>query len=223
MADVADVAELSQAADLLEAFRARHLTSYHYYPLHDWLGKVYTRQGEPAKAKAAFRVLATAPWKDFQWRAEVAQGQLLLSAADYAGALEHFQRVLAGNAETPGEKAQQQEALLAKATCLSAQGDDDEAETLLRGLIEDTPAEEAAVQATAHCALGDSMRAAGKPKDALLAYLYVDLLLPSEQQEHAKALYYIAQLFNQLGQPDRAGEAQSRLKATYPNSTWAKK
>lgn len=218
-----DAAELSRAAELLEAFRSSHLTSYHYYPLHDWLGRVYARQGEPAKARAAFQVLAAAPWKDLQWRAEVAQGQLLLGEADYAGAFEHFHRVLAGNAETPGEKAQQQEALLAKATCLSAQGDYDEAETLLRGLIEDTPAEDAAVQAAVHCALGDSMRAAGKPKDALLAYLYVDLLLPSQQQEHAKALYYLAQLFNQLGQPDRASEAQLRLKTTYPNSTWAKK
>lgn len=218
-----DAAELSRAAELLEVFRSSHLTSYHYYPLHDWLGKIYARQGEPAKARAAFRVLAAAPWKDFQWRAEVAQGQLLLGEADYAGAFEHFQRVLAGKAETPSEKAQQQEALLSKATCLSAQGDYDESETLLRGLIEGTPAEDAAVQAAAHCALGDSMRAAGKPKDALLAYLYVDLLLPSQKQEHAKALYYLSQLFNQLGQSDRAGEAQSRLKTTYPNSTWAKK
>ena len=218
-----DAAELSRAAELLEAFRSSHLTSHHYYPLHNWLGKVYVRQGEFAKAKAVFEVLASAPWKDFQWRAEVAQGELLLGEADYAGAFEHFQRVLAGKAETPSEKAQQQEALLAKATCLSAQGNYDEAETLLRGLIEDTPAEEAAVQAAAHCALGDSMRAAGKPKDALLAYLYVDLLLPSQQQEHAKALYYLTQLFNQLGQPDRAGEAQLRLKTTYPNSTWGKK
>lgn len=220
---LADPGELARAAELLEAYRSSHLTSYHYYPLHEWLGKVYARQGDRAKATAAFDELAKAPWKDLQWRADVGQGRLLLDAGDYAAALERFNRVLAESGESSAEKLLQQEALLAKAECLAAQGSYAEAETLLLGIIDNTPAEEASVQAAAHNALGDSMRAAGRPKDALLAYLYVDLLVASEQQEHAKALYYLGELFNQIGEPARAAEAWERLRATYPNSAWAKK
>lgn len=218
-----DPRKLPEAVAAIEAFRSAYLTSYHYYPLHEWLGKVYAQQGDIAKARTAFAELAKAPWRDFQWRAQLAEGRLLMDTGDLTGALERFDRVLADDAATPSEKLLQQQARLAKGQCLTAQGTFEKAEAIFREIIDQTPADEAPVQAAAHNALGDLLREAGKPKDALLAYLYVDLLVPTEQSEHAKALYYIAQLFGELGQADRAKEARERLRSSYPNSPWASK
>ena len=84
------------------------------------------------------------------------------------------------------------------------------------------PAEDAATQAAAHNALGDCLRAAGRPKEALYAFLHTDLLFSKDKGEHARALAQISQLWRdpQLNRPDRAEEVMERLKQEYPRSPY---
>ncbi|MFW6124537.1 MAG: tetratricopeptide repeat protein [Pirellulales bacterium] len=220
---LADPARLDEAAGLLEAFVEQHPNSYHYYPLHEWLARVYMQTGNVAKARLALDTLRSAPWKEYQLRAIVAEGRLLQRQQQYEAAIAQFERVLAEQAATPDEKLQQQTAELAKAECLVALERFTDAEELLRGVIAAAPPERSDVHAAAHTALGDCLRAAGKAKEALLAYLYVDLLCADQKQEHAKALYYLAELWNEIGQPARAEDALARLQSDYPNSPWAKR
>ena len=94
------------------------------------------------------------------------------------------------------------------------------AETLLHEVIQATPPEDAAGQAPAYNTLGDCLRAANRPKDALLAYLHTDLLYSKDKEEHPRALHQIALLFRQLKQDGRADEFAQRLKTEYPRSRW---
>jgi hypothetical protein len=48
------------------------------------------------------------------------------------------------------------------------------------------------------CTLGDCLRAANRPKDALIAYLHTDLLSTKDKEEYPRALDAIADLFRQL-------------------------
>jgi hypothetical protein len=93
---------------------------------------------------------------------------------------------------------------------------------VLEEVIRDIPADATPLQAEAYLRQGDSLRATGKNKPALYAYLHVDLLFPGEEEFHAEALYRLSQLWSTVGHADRAAEDSARLQDRYPNSEWAK-
>ena len=92
---------------------------------------------------------------------------------------------------------------------------------MLHEVIQGNPPEDAAAQAPAYNTLGDCLRAANRPKDALFAYLHTDLLYSKDKEEHPRALHQIAELYRQLKQDGRADEFAQRLKQEYPRSPWA--
>ena len=89
-------------------------------------------------------------------------------------------------------------------------------------MIQENPAEDAAAQAPAYNTLGDCLRAANRPKDALIAYLHTDMLYSKDKEEHPRALHEIATSFRQLKQDARADEFAQRLKQEYPRSVWTR-
>ena len=77
--------------------------------------------------------------------------------------------------------------------------------------------------AFAYVLQGDCYKAQSKMKDAALAYLHVPILFHKQKAAHAEALFHLAKISGQIGQPDRAAEAKEILLESYPNSEWAKK
>jgi hypothetical protein len=67
----------------------------------------------------------------------------------------------------------------------------------------------------AHNALGDYYRVKGDNAQAFWEYCKVDMLYNQDKEEHAKALYYLSQLFNKppRNNRDRAEEFLARLKS----------
>ena len=108
-------------------------------------------------------------------------------------------------------------AQLAKAESLAGLKEFTKAETLLREVIKATPPEDAAGQAPAYNTLGDCLRAANRPKDALLAYLHTDLLYSKDKEEHPRALHQISLIFRQLKQDGRADEFAQPLENRIPS------
>jgi TolA-binding protein len=112
--------------------------------------------------------------------------------------------------------------MLGKALCQQKQGLIDEAIATVDEVISKASESESQTLARAWVLKGDCLRAKNLPKDALMAYLHVDVLYASEPAAHAEALYRLASLWGPAGQQARAEEALALLTTRYPNSSWAK-
>ena len=217
-----DPARADEAIKALEEFRKEQSNTRFHYALHEMLGQLYLSQGKAQPARDAFVELAKAPWSDYHMKAKVYDGRVLLAGGKYTKATAVFDELAKSEGDSSEEKLHRQEAVVGKCECLVKQKKYEDAEKTLLEVIESTPGDESAVHAPAFNLLGDVYRETGKPKEAIRRYLYVDALLSGERSEHAKALAYLAQLWDQIGRPDRAEESRARLRDSYPNSPWAK-
>ena len=93
---------------------------------------------------------------------------------------------------------------------------------MVEQVIKDADPEQKELHARAYNALGSCYQRAGQAKDALLAYLHVDVLYSSVPDAHAEALANLATLWRSIGQESRAREARQVLEQRYANSKWAK-
>ncbi len=115
------------------------------------------------------------------------------SKASTSDAIAELDKLIAGS---PKGSERQRAAQLAKAESLAGMKQFKEAETLLaRGHPGEPRPKTPPAQAPAYNTLGDCLRAANRPKDALLAYLHTDLLYSKDKEEHPRALHQIAVLF----------------------------
>ncbi|MFQ5734446.1 MAG: tetratricopeptide repeat protein [Planctomycetaceae bacterium] len=218
-----DPTKLDDAIAKLTDFDKRNINSYHHYELLSLLGEMQLAKKSYGDALTTYAKLAKAPWKDVRLSAKCAEARVLLAQGNSAQARDLYNAVLAETAKDATLKPLQSTANLGKAAALLKDGDEDGALTALAGVIRNTPATNTAVMAEAFLLQGDCHRKKGDGKDALLAYLRVDVLFAAETRFHPKALYYLTQLWAEVGKPLRAGDAKSRLTRTYPNSEWAKK
>jgi tetratricopeptide (TPR) repeat protein len=215
-------ARIDEAIKALEEFRTQNPLSRYHYALHETLGKLHLAKMNEEAARTAFAELAKAPWPDVKLKAANYDGRILIVANQLDAAIAKFDGVAQSAGDSAEEKIRRFEALLGKAECLVKQRKFEDAEKLLGQVIDGASSEESALHATAFNLRGDVQREMGRPKEAILSYLYVDLICPGDRNEHAKSLCYIALLSEQLGRADRAEDFRSRLKKDYPNSPWVK-
>ena len=123
--------------------------------------------------------------------------------------------MLAASGNDAAAKEQKLSASLGKAVSLAETDQLDEAVGMIEQMILDTDPEQKELQARAYNALGDSYQRAGRTKDALLAYLHVDVLYSTVPDAHAEAFSHLATLWDAVGQSARAREAQATLDQQY--------
>ncbi len=208
-------ARLKDARDKLTRFVRTYPSGRHIIPAREALAQIQLQSGEFKAAEATIAELARLPRaKD---RAAVLRAKLLAKQGRHDEAVSELDRLLAS---LPDRSTAQREARLAKAESLVGLKKFTEAESLVRQVILAAPPEDVATQSAAYNALGDCLRAANRPKDALLAYLHTDLLYSKDRQEHPRALFQIEKLFRLLRQDGRADEYAQRLRLEYPHSQW---
>jgi tetratricopeptide (TPR) repeat protein len=171
--------------------------------------------GEFAAAETAIAALARLPGG--AERAGVLRTKVLAKQGKHEAAIAALDKLIA---TYPKGSERQRAAQLAKAESLAAMKQYKEAEKLVREIIKANPPEDAEAQAPAYNTLGDCLRAANRPTDALMAYLHTDQLYSKDKEEHPRALYHISNLFRQRKQDGRADEYAQRLKQEYPRSPW---
>jgi tetratricopeptide (TPR) repeat protein len=205
------------ARDKLTQFLRSYPSSRHLAAAREALARLQLASGDFPGAEASIAELAKLPRGGE--RAVVLRTKALARQGKHAEAVAELDRLIAGS---PKGSDRQRAAMLAKAESLAGMKKFAEAETLVRQVIQANPAEDAAAQAPAYNTLGDCLRAANRPKDALIAYLHTDLLYSKDKEEHPRALHEIEALFRQLKQDARAEEFAQRLKQEYPRSAWAR-
>ncbi len=204
-----------EATEKLQKFASAYPNSRQIGDVRSALARTFLKKGDFAAADREIAELAKLPGASD--RAAVLRTSVLAGQGKHDEALRELDQLIA---RLPKNSPGQRNAQFAKAQSLASMKKFDEAEALLREVIQANPPENATVQAPAYNTLGDCLREANRPKDALLAYLHTDLLYSKNKEEHPRALYQISQLFRKLKQDGRADEVFQRLKQEYPKSPW---
>ncbi len=218
-----DPAKIPDALKKLNDFQSKHSDSRHFYDAVGLLVDLNLTQKDAAAARAAAETLSRASGNDQKMASKIALARVALLEDKIPEAQKGFEEVVAAAAASPSEESRKLEATLGVARCLQLQSKFDEAIKLLDQVITKSAPEDARVQAEAYVRQGDCYQASGKSKDALLAYLHVDVLFSTEKSFHPEALYHLSRLWTAIQQPDRANEAADKLTSEYPNSPWAQK
>lgn len=213
----------ADAGKKLLAFEKSHRQSFHYFAACESVGDLLTSLGKYTEAESFYKKLADAPWPAYKLRAGVLIGRTLLGQKQYERAGAQFDDVLKMDAAGKDADRQKLAAALGKADALAASGQTAEATKLVDEIIAKADPENAELHARAYNILGNCQRAAGKKKEALLAFLHVDLLYSKYAEQHAEALANLATLWAELDKADRATQARNTLEEKYPHSAWAQK
>ncbi len=215
--------KIADAGRMMKAFADANTKSYHYFEASQVVGDLLVAVGSYAPAIEYYARLDAAPWPDYKLRAGVAIGHALLAQKKTEQALAAFDKVLANNAEGNAAQTQRMAASLGKAGALVALKKPDEAIKVVEGVLEKADPEDVPLMARAYDILGAAQRQAGRTKEALLAFLHVDVLYAAAPDAHAEALANLVDLWQQVHKTDRANRAEKTLMERYPESPWAKK
>lgn len=222
-AALADPTRLDDAVTKLEAFTTGNGQNFRYFEALHYLGQLYLSREDFAKAKEAFDEMEKAPLRAFQMTARVANARVLFSEGKTGEAMSLFSTVAGEDASDPTEVAAKYEAMLGKAACQHKGSQFDQAIQTLEEVIGQVSPQETALMAEAYLRQGDCYRDQNRIKEAVLAYLHVDVLFPNEKALHPEALYQLARLWAAAGHPERGAEAEGRLTEEYPKNEWTQK
>jgi len=191
--------------------------SYHWYEANELLGDLLVALNAFDSAITYYDRVGEAPWPDVKMAAQIAKGRALLAQGDTSQAQQAFAAAeqIEGDDSDPLILRQRQSARLGKAQCLAEEQNYDDAIEAIEQVIVATDPEDAILSARAYNTLGDCLLKAARAKEALIAYLHVDVLYFTAAEEHAEALKNLAKLWVEIDQPERALQAQNMLKRRY--------
>jgi tetratricopeptide (TPR) repeat protein len=214
--------EIGDAGRQLNNFVRSHPQNFHYLAAVELMGDLLMASGRHENAQKQYAELAKAPWADYKVRAAVAVARTLQAQGKHAEAIQQFDAALATARE--GAEAQEQKlaATLGKAVSMAETGGGSEAVGMIEKIIQDANPEQKELHARAYNALGSCYQKSGQTKDALLAYLHVDVLYNTVPEAHAEALASLAPLWQAVGQEEQARQARKLLQERYAGSRWAK-
>ena len=207
--------DVKEAGSQLVGFVNRNPNNYHYFEACEVVGDLLVAAGSYANAETFYGYLAKAPWPDYKMRSGVAIGRAQLAGGKAADAMKSFEAVLAIQAQGEAADTYRLAATLGKARCLAEDKKADEAVKLIQGVIDRANPEESDLQAAAYNALGVALRKAGRAKEALLAFLHVDVLYFATPAYHIEALQNLNELWLEVQKPDRAAKAARTLRDRY--------
>ncbi len=205
-----DQAKRKEATDLLLKFKSDHPNGWQMFGCLEQLAALQEEAGDFKGAAQAFDDMAK--MKDLTPEArrkyQLAAAQALVQAGDASGAEGRLDEVLKSIKKDDPQYFRLQ---MTRARCQASQKDQvDKAIATLNKVVADLKETDVLNKAIALNTLGDCCMMGNRPKDALYAYLNVDLYYSGDRDEHRKACVQLAKLFDMLGEKDRAKEYQEK-------------
>lgn len=218
-----DPSRTDDAINALDSFRSANKASFRYLEATLLQASLLGSTNKASEGQALLAEVQSSTVPGFQLQAGVDLGRLLLTSGDATAALKSFEEVITRSQGKPDASAALYSGMLGKALCLQKQGQTDQAINTLDEVIQKAAETETATLAEAWIRKGDCFRQKKQNKEALMAYLHVDVLYSGEPVQHAEALMRLTELWGPNGHEDRAMEASARLTERYPNSPFTKK
>ena len=212
-----------EAVSAMGAFIQANRTSFHFYEACEVYGHLQVSLGEYEKAVQAYSALARAPFPEYQTRALVLEARTLHIQGNFADAAVKYEEVINNPVDSVEAQREKQLAIVGKAACMAETGEAEAALSVLENIIENNNPQDAELFARTYNALGACYRAKGQSKDALLAYLHVDILFYADSDAHAESLFYLSQLWGEVRKSGRANQARDLLRNRYLGSPWSRR
>lgn len=214
--------EVLDAGRKLNAFVKAYPNNYHFLEASELMGDLLMMSGRFENAEKQYGELAKTPWPDYKMRAAVAIGRSLQAQNKHTEAIQQFDGALAVNDPSPEARTPKLAATLGKAVSLAETGKLDEGVAAIEKVIQDADPQQKDLHARAYNSLGACYEKATRTKEALFAYLHVDVLYSTLPDAHAEALFHLTSLWKAIGEEERSRESHDLLVQRYPNSRWAK-
>lgn len=215
--------EITDAGKQLNLFVRNYPDNYHFLEASEMMGNLLMASGRFDFAEKQYAELAKAPWPVFKMRAAVSLGRSLQAQGKHSEAIEQFDAAL-GMADDGGADSQNQKlsATLGKAVSLAEAGKGGDAVKIIQKVIQDADPQQKELHARAYNALGTCYEKSKQTKDALFAFLRVDVVYSNVPEAHAEALAHLVSLWKAVGNEEQSREARETLLQRHGNSKWAK-
>ncbi|MFM8735540.1 MAG: tetratricopeptide repeat protein [Pirellulales bacterium] len=217
--------DLAAAQKRLAEFVKANSRSHHVFAMQELLGDVLMAMNQVDEAVAAYGAVGKGT-PAMQVRAGVLRGNAYLRKNKTAEAAKEFEAAVQVSvpAESVAAAAEKQDAELGLARCRMQQGKAAEAADVVRKILDKANPDDAAGLGRLFNVLGEAQRAAGdRDRDAIIAFLTVDLVYNRVPEDHARALFNLVELWEKNNFPERSRESRQTLETTYPDSPWTKK
>jgi tetratricopeptide (TPR) repeat protein len=207
-----DPAQLEAAIKELKDFKDKHPESWQIVPCARALARLQVKANRVEEARKTYEDLARVPniSRDIQQECDLAAAEALMhDASKYAEAERKLQAIVQG---LPADDPQREKVQVYLARCAAAKGKDQftRVEEELRKTIDHSKDDD--LKALAYNTLGDCYLLHGQTKDAMYAYLWVDLIYHQNKEQHLKAVSQLAKVFADLKDEKRAKEYQEKAK-----------
>ena len=215
--------EITDAGKQLNLFVRNYPDKFHFLEASEMMGDLLMASGRFDFAEKQYAELGKAPWPVYKMRAAVSLGRSLQAQNKHAEAIQQFDAAL-GMPDDGGPDAQNQKlsATLGKAMSLAETGHGEDAVKIIQNVIQDADPQQKELHARAYNALGNCYEKTKQTKDALFAFLRVDVVYSNVPEAHAEALVHLVSLWKQVGNEEQSREARETLMQRYGNSKWAK-
>ena len=214
--------DFAAAGSQMFGFIKNYPNNIHYFEACQLLGDLLVAKGAYAAAQTYYAKLASSPFEDLKMRRASASARAVETGEDRRGAEGVRRRV--------GQRDEQRAGRVGALRGETGQGPlpcpmkrSDEAVRMAEEIIAKADAKDEALMADAYITVGIAYRQANRPKDALLAFLHVDVVYDNVPELHAEALANLIDVFLELHKPGHSGDCKQRLLKEYPNSPWAKR
>jgi hypothetical protein len=207
-----DTSRSDAAFKALSDYKTAFPDGWEIVPALQLLALLQEEKGDTESAGKTYATLADLPGisADMKMQSQLKGARLLLRALKFGEAEAKLKQV---ESALPADDPQRTfvEVYLIQ-TRIAQKGNLDGIQKKLEQII--LRSKDGALGALAHNALGDYYRTKGDDQ-AFWEYLKVDMMYNQDKEEHAKALYFLSQLFQKPPRvnPDRAEEFLARLKS----------
>ncbi len=213
-----DRGQLDAALKEVTALQAKYPNSRQTLPAARLRAHLLGLKGDRAAARKVFEELAARKdlSREVQQECELLAVRVLIAGGQHAEAEKKLQHLGKGlKADDPlGQRVQ-----VFLAACQVASGKTADVEKALKPVLDGMAGND--VRGLAHNTLAEAYLKANKPEDAFWQFLMVDVLYDDDREEHARALYHLSKLFEQVKRdPNRAQECRDRLLKEYAGTEY---